>query len=232
MELMETIKILDIGDMQNGFMQTTGNLSIPGARDLIGPADAFLRRVRDGFFDYTLIVLDTHFPEEYSLSEESRSFPFHCEYGMNDWDLAIDTRGLPEVRYLMKNEFSMWSTKRKYDLSFADPKARAVYDTLFHVTDRRFEPSEQIPRAEFIRAICPAGNPAGIDVTLMGVASDYCNRYAMEGWLAYGARVTILEDLTKGIEKETRQVLAEDRYRGYDDRLRMIDSGKYLKERS
>ena len=229
---MEPIRILDIGDMQNGFMHEHGNLSIPGACDLIAPANAFLQRVGDGFFDYTLIVLDTHFPEEYALSEESRSFPFHCEYGTNDWDLAIDTRGLPEVRYLMKNEFSMWSTKGKHELSFADPVSKAAYENLFYCIDTLHDPSERIPRDEFIRGICPAGNPSVIDVTLMGVASDYCNRYAMEGWLAYGARVTILEDLTRGIKKETRQVLAEDQYRRYAGRLRMVDSAEYLREHS
>ncbi len=47
------------------------------------------------------------------------------------------------------------------------------------------------------------------DVVLFGVASDICNRAAIAGWLALGASVTVLEDLTRGIFKETREVVQE-----------------------
>lgn len=50
------------------------------------------------------------------------------------------------------------------------------------------------------------------DVYLVGVASDICNRAATDGWLARGAKVTIIEDLTRGIFKETKDVAAEPQY--------------------
>ncbi len=47
------------------------------------------------------------------------------------------------------------------------------------------------------------------EVVLFGVASDICNRAAIAGWLALGAQVTVLEDLTRGILKQTREVVQE-----------------------
>ncbi len=228
---MKKIKLLAIGDMQNGFTQEDGNLYIQGARDIIAPINAFLRLVRDGDFEYTFIVQDTHFAEEYGRSEESKAFPIHCEYGTRDWELSVDVSGLPNKWYLMKNQYSMWGAKGPHDIPFTDPTRKTAYDTLFHVVDDPHDPAEMSVRDDFIKAICRDYTSAALDVTLLGVASDYCNRYAMEGWLARGAHVTILRDLTKGIEKETPQVLAEDAYRHYTNgRLRAVDSAEYLRE--
>ncbi|MDV2480437.1 isochorismatase family protein [Methanoculleus sp. Wushi-C6] len=228
---MEKVRILQIGDMQNGFTQEDGNLYVKGAQDIIAPANDFLRRVRDGVFDRTLIILDTHFAEEYSRTEEGKVFPVHCEYGTDDWELAIDVSGLPNKRYLTKNRFDMWSEKRSEDTPFNDPGRKAAHENLFHFVDNPYEPGERVAREEYVRAISPGRNLAGVEVTLFGVASDYCNRYAMEGWLERGASVTIVQDLTKGIEKETPQVLDEPQYRQYiGSRLRAVDSVGYLRE--
>lgn len=228
---MNRVSILQIGDMQNGFIQEDGNLYVPGAENLIDPANDFLRQVNEGVFDLTLVVLDTHFQEEYYETEESRQFPIHCEYGTRDWELAIDLKGLPNIRYLMKNNFSMWTNPGRRALQCIDPVKKRVHNTLFHILDDPHTPSECIPRDEFLKTFFSGCIPAEVEITLIGVASDYCNRYSMEGWLSRGARVTILKDLTKGIEKETPLVLAEDRYRRYvPGRLRAVESTKYLQE--
>lgn len=228
---MNRIKILEIGDMQNGFTREDGNLYVPGAKDLISPANEFLRRVGNDVFDLVLVVLDTHFREEYRESEEARQFPLHCEYGTRDWELSIALPGLRNTRYLMKNNFSMWADPVQRALSFTDPAKKVAYENLFHILDDPRDPTERTPRDEFLDAINPGGASAEIEVILMGVASDYCNRYSMEGWLSLGARVTILQDLTKGIGKETHEILSEDRYRRVvPDRLRAIGWKDYLRE--
>lgn len=228
---MNRVSILQIGDMQNGFIQEDGNLHVPGAENLIGPANDFLRQVSGDVFDLILIVLDTHFREEYYETEESRQFPIHCEYGTRDWELALDLKVSPNIRYMMKNNFSMWTNPGKRALQCTDPGKKRVYDNLFHILDDPHAPSECIPRDEFLKAFFPGSLAADVEVTLFGVASDYCNRYSMEGWLSRGAGVTILQDLTKGIEKETPHVLAEDRYRRYiPERLRAVESAQYLRE--
>lgn len=227
---MKPVKILHIGDMQNGFTREDGNLYVNGAQDILARANIFLRQVRDGVFDFTIIILDTHFAEEYHQSEEGKLFPIHCEYGTNDWELAIDVSGLPNIQYFMKNQFDMWGEKKEQHIPFMDPQKKITYDNLFHMVDDPHEPTRAVPRDDFITAIT-SGNSVNIDVTMIGVASDYCIRYAMEGWLARGARVTIVHDLTKGIEKETLQILEENKYQSFDSgRLRSISVSEYLNE--
>ena len=228
---MRPVKILDISDMQNGFMHEDGNLYIPEAQKIIAPTNNFLRQVGNTVFDFTLIILDTHFLEEYSQTEEGKQFPIHCEYGTDDWKLSVDVSGLPEKRYLMKNQFDMWGESRGLDIQFNDRNRKIAHDNLFHFIDNPHTVTKKETRDDFISSITPDTTSANIEVTIIGVASDYCNRYAMEGWLARGARVTIIQDLTKGIEKETPQILNEDRYQQYGTtRLRSVDSAEYLKE--
>ncbi|HWQ67248.1 MAG TPA: isochorismatase family protein [Methanospirillum sp.] len=226
---MKIIKILHIGDMQNGFTQKNGNLYVKGAQDIISPTNVFLNQVCDRVFDHTFIILDTHFAEEYHQSEEGKIFPIHCEYGTTDWELSVEVSGLPNKQYLTKNQFNMWGEKSVQDILFTTPQRKMAYDMLFHVVDDPNAPTRHMPRDECIRAISSGYNGATIEVTMIGVASDFCIRYAVEGWLVRGARVTIIHDLTKGIEKETFQVLEEERYHQYaSDRLRAVTSTEFL----
>lgn len=228
---MRTIKILQIGDMQNGFVHKDGNLYVSGASAIIRPANDFLARVPDGFFDYILVILDTHFAEEYTGSEESQMFPLHCEYQTEDWELAADISGLKKPMFLMKNRFNMWSAVPESQHVMSDPQIQAIHDRLFFFLDSVTSPTVQIPRDEFIASLLRESDGGQVEVTLFGVASDYCNRFAMDGWLERGARVTILADLTKGIEKESDEVLSECAYRHYShERLRLISSADCLKE--
>jgi nicotinamidase/pyrazinamidase len=231
--VMKPVRILDIGDMQNSFLQPDGSLSIPGADRIIAPARAFLHAARDGFFDHTFVVMDTHFAEEYPGSEESRQFPIHCAYGTRDWEPAVDVAGLPGVRYLMKNRFDMWADPQASPVRIRDPGRRAAYGNLYRFVDDPHNPRESSGRDEYLMAICPAGQRPEPEVTLLGVAADYCNRFALEGWLARGARVTILGDLTRGIRKEWPEVLAEEQYRDYGaGRVRVISSAAFLDEQT
>jgi nicotinamidase/pyrazinamidase len=228
---MKSVKILEIGDMQNGFTREDGNLYIKGAQEIIAPTNNFLRQVRKDVFDYTLIILDTHFAEEYGKTEEGKMFPIHCEYGTNDWELSIDVSDLPNKHYFTKNQFNMWSEKRLHPVSFSDSIRKNAYDNLFHFIDNPCKPTKKVSRDDFIKAMSPDHNSAKIEVTMIGVASDFCNRYAMEGWLSRGAHVTIIQNLTKGIEKETPQVLNENIYRQYkNNQLQSVDSNEYLRE--
>lgn len=227
---MKRIKILEIGDMQNGFIQPEGNLYVGGAEALVTPANEFLRHVATGVFDLILIVLDTHFSEEYGASEEARQFPLHCEYGTWDWELSVDVSGLSNAQYLMKNQFNLWSNKRA-TVTCNGPGRQLAYDHLFCVIADPGKPEGNVALGDFLKKFHTGWTPVETEVTLIGVASDYCNRFSMEGWLRAGARVTIIQDLTKGIAKETQQVLAEDQYRQYEDgSLRAVDSARYLRE--
>jgi nicotinamidase/pyrazinamidase len=228
---MKSVKILHIGDMQNGFTREDGNLYVPGAQNIIDPTNNFISQVKDCDFDYTFIILDTHFSEEYYQSEEGKLFPIHCEYGTRDWELSINISGLPRRHYLTKNQFDMWSQKPGTNIKIISPLKNRAYDTLFHLIDDPYSSTRSIIRDEFISTIRSGKDNPIIEVTMIGVASDYCIRYAMEGWLVRGARVTIIQDLTKGIEKEIQEVLDEDQYCAFStDRLRSISSKECMKE--
>ncbi|MEN6343558.1 MAG: isochorismatase family protein [Methanospirillum sp.] len=223
------MRILQIGDMQNGFTREDGNLYVAGAREIIAPANEFLRRV-GGAFDLALIVQDTHFAETYGDSAESEAFPLHCEYGTRDWELSVAVPALPNTRYLLKDTYSMWNDGEPASRP-NDARQRAAYELLFQVVDDPLAPTERTSRDEFLRAIGLGGDEADVEVAMLGVAADYCVRFAMEGWLARGARVTVLSDLTRGIEKEAEQVLEEERYRAYGDgRLRSVESAEFLRD--
>ena len=227
---MNPVRILDIGDMQNGFLQPDGRLSIPGARGIIRPARAFLRAAAGSdLFDHTFVVMDTHFAEEYADSGESRQFPLHCEYGTRDWELAVDVTGLPAVRYLMKNRFSMWLERDGSGARIHDPVRKAAYENLYRFVTDPHDPRNGILRDEYLFGILHGGTREPPEVTLFGVAADFCNRYAMEGWVARGARVTILSDLTRGIAKEWPEVLCEEQYRSIGPgSVRVMSSREFL----
>lgn len=229
---MNPVRILDIGDIQNGFLAADGRLSILGAHEIIGPANAFLQKAAgSGLFDHTFVIMDTHFSEEYAHSAESRQFPIHCEYGTRDWELAVDVFGLPRLRYLMKNRFSMWLERDGSGARIREPVRMAAYENLYRFVEDPLDRRNGVPRDEYLRSIFQNSPRAAPEVTLFGVAADFCNRYAMEGWVARGARVTILGDLTRGIEKEWPEVLAEERYRSIGPgSVRVMSSREFLEE--
>ena len=51
--------------------------------------------------------------------------------------------------------------------------------------------------------------PNNTDVYVMGVASDYCVKYAITGYLTRGYNVIVLQDLCRGIERQIDDVVAE-----------------------
>jgi len=217
--------------MQNGFISESGNLYVSGSKDLIIPTNKFLSQLKITDFDYIFVVLDTHFAEEYQQSDEGKQFPIHCEFGSSDWDLSIDIPNLPQIYFILKNRFDMWSQHYETDITMGSPQRKNAYESLFKVIDNPLNPVSSIPRDEFISTIAPRKPETEIEVSMVGVASDYCIRYAMEGWLINNARVTIISDLTKGIEKEIDEVICEEKYRHYlPDRLRLVTSERYLQE--
>jgi len=226
------MRILDISDMQNGFTQKDGNLYVHDSVDIIQPINQFLKQINKDYFNFIFIVQDTHFSEEYYGSEESSLFPIHCEYGTKDWDLSIDVSDLSNKWFLSKNQFDMWSKNGLKNIVVRDEKRKVAYDNLFHFVDNPHDPTIRIARDDFFTSYIQDFQKESLDVTVIGVASDICNRYAMEGWLSLGAKVTIIDDLTKGIQKETAEILNEKKYDQYNGRLRSVTSNQYLQELS
>lgn len=197
------VRVLDIVDMQVDFMKASGKLAVPGAEALIERTNEYFRSVKKGDFAVALFKYDTHFAVEYPHSPESQSFPdIHCEYGTPGWQLAVDDsalQGKVPVYYMSKNTFDMWAdnpVSKLSTLTFDNPDDRDAYKNLYHATQDRAARSGGYMREAFMELVADMEN---MEVTVIGVASDFCVHDAILGYLQRGATVKVVEDLVTGI---------------------------------
>ena len=61
-------------------------------------------------------------------------------------------------------------------------------------------------------------------IFLMGIATDYCVKYAMEGFLPKGAKVTVLSDMVHELFTPLNTLLADAKYAPYRDKGRLEDT--------
>ena len=205
----KTYKILHIEDMQNDFVLPTGALPVPGADALVEPVNNFLFTVTRASFNLVLVTLDTHFPALYADEEEAGKFPLHCVHGTPGGQMAVDLSVLPEnipVKYMTKNVFDMWA-KRPRHLEDGNPD-KSAHDNLFRIMSDPTGKKGSLARDYFFENL--RARPSETEVAIIGVAADYCVKYAALGYAQRGYHVVVLEDLTKGIKRDFAQVLAED----------------------
>ena len=117
-------------------------------------------------------------------------FPIHCVRGTPGWANVLDPDlldpAIPRYR-LEKGVFDMWAEP---GLAVEEP-----------ATGRRTD------RDRFFDALAREGVE---EVAVIGVAADYCVRWAVEGLLARGFRVVVIAGLTRGIEREAEAVAAAE----------------------
>ena len=179
-------------DTQWDFMAEDGALSVAGADALVAPMQAWLSGLSPSDVTGVLFTFDTHFVETYAASPEAQMFPIHCVRGTRGWsnmlDVALLDPAIPAWR-IEKGVFDMW----------AEPGLA--------IEDARDASNPTILREDFFAALAANGIT---DVTVIGVAADYCVRWAIEGLIARGFTVTVPAGLTRGIERQIDVVAAED----------------------
>lgn len=184
--------IVIVVDTQRDFMAAGGALSVAGAEALVEPMARWLSNRRADDTAAVLLTFDTHEPEVYAASAEAAEFPPHCVRGTPGWenmlDMTVIDAEIPLFR-LEKGVFAMWQE-----------------DGLF-VRDARDPAGLAIPREQFFAGLKRAGVN---DAIVIGVAADYCVRYAIEGLVARGFAVTVPADLTRGIARQIDAVVAQD----------------------
>ena len=175
-------------DTQRDFMAADGALSVPGAEALVEPMRAWLKALAPGEIAGVLFTFDTHLPAIYAGSAEAEAFPIHCVRGSEGWanmlDGALVDPAIPAWR-IEKGVFDMWAEDGLVIEDARDPAASPV------ARDRFF--------AEL--------KARGIgEVEVIGVAADYCVRWAIAGLLERGFAVTVPAALTRGIERTIEEV--------------------------
>jgi nicotinamidase/pyrazinamidase len=190
-------------DTQKDFMAADGALSVAGADALIEPMQAWLRALDPLDTAGVLFTFDTHEPEEYEGSAEAETFPIHCVRGCDGWhnvlDVALLDPAIPAWR-IEKGVFDMWA------------------EDGLSIKDARDPTGQAMPREAFFECLRAKGVT---DVTVIGVAADYCVRWAIEGLAARDYRVDIPEQLTRGIDRQIR-VVADDDFAGLPVRVTRI----------
>ena len=177
-------------DMQRDFVAADGALPVGGAEAIVQPMKAWLAVLRSEDVAGVLFTADTHVPAIYAVSTEAEEFPPHCEKGTPGWKNVLDPDAIDPampVYRLEKGMFDMWAEP---DLTIA------VVAT-----------GEQIARDAFFAELKARGVN---EVTVIGVAADYCIRWAIEGLLARGFPVEVPTRLTRGIRRPIEQVIADD----------------------
>jgi nicotinamidase-related amidase len=186
------MRFVIVVDTQRDFMAADGALSVAGAEALVPEAERFLAALKPDDTAGVLFTYDSHEPEIYAASPEAEQFPPHCVKGSAGWDnmlsaAAVDA-AIPVYR-LEKGVFDMW----------AEPDAV--------LRDERNPDAPSLPRDSLFERLRLDGVR---QVTVIGVAADYCVKWAVEGLLARGFDVTVPEALTQGIARQIRDVAAED----------------------
>ncbi len=173
-------------DTQADFMHADGALAVAGADALIAPMQAWLAALDPAETAGVLFTFDTHLADTYPGSPEAEQFPIHCVRDTPGWQNVLDAAAIPAgipVYRIEKGVFDMW----------AEP-------------DLVIEGSATIGRDAFFAGLKAAGVT---QVTVIGVAADYCVRWAVDGLVARGFAVDVPPALTRGIARQIEQVVAE-----------------------
>jgi len=183
-------KFVIVVDAQNDFMLNTGALSVPQADTVITKINDYLKTLKVKKTAGVLFTFDTHDLSTYPGSKESEQFPPHCLKGHTGWNLAVDPRSVSPsipVWKLEKNVFDMWEEKSSFIRGVLTDYDR---DYFFN----------QMLKEQKIK-----------EVEVVGVAADYCVKFAIQGLVDRNYMVRIpSSDLTKGISRSIGQVVRED----------------------
>jgi nicotinamidase/pyrazinamidase len=168
-------------DTQYDFMFSDGKLYVPGAEEIL-PALARLTRHARAAGVRLLGSVDHHAPGDAELSatpDFKATFPPHCLAG---------TPGAAKVD-ATRPERPLWVDAEPVDV---DKVRHHAGEVLFR--KQRFDVFSNPNTERVVAALAPD------DIVVYGVAQDVCNRYAIEGFLARGYRVTALRDAMRAID--------------------------------
>lgn len=205
-------------DSQVDFMMQDGRLPVAGAEEIIAPGIRFLANLDPSKVAAVLMTFDTHSEESFIGSPENLGnsdagepgFPIHCEKGTPGWENVFNPAIIPTqiaVHSLEKGVFNMWEEPTVDVISGmfgASVVMRGGGQVEGSDSDGRVYRSD---RDRYFAHLHANGITKAI---VIGVAADFCVKYAIEGLLKRGFDVTVPAHLTRGIIRQIDQVAAED----------------------
>lgn len=202
-------KILIIVDTQVDFVMRYGKLSVDGAENIVIPGIGILLHLKNSEYAAVLFTYDTHAAEQYIGSLENLGnpetgtpgFDIHCEKGGPGWENVFHASMIPAeipVYRLEKDVFNMWE--------------KDGGNTLIYTVSRSQPGTQEVSRAGYHREyFFDQIIPKSVDTaTVIGVASDFCVKDAIQGLLERGLNVEVIEAATAGIVRDIRQVVADE----------------------
>jgi len=180
-------KFLVVVDTQYDFMMPDGALYVGSAEDIIVPGTKFLANLDADEYEGVLFTFDTHDPKTWDSMLESKEFPIHCVKNTSGWTNVFNDKLVPRqipIYLLEKGVFNMWEEERLSFLQIDRSTSiiRPVMDFLL--------------RDEFFKQMSEKDE---VVIQVMGVASDYCVKWAVDGFVKRGFKVEVIEELCRGI---------------------------------
>ena len=184
-------------DTQHDFMHADGKLYVPDAEHIIGN----LKRLTDYAHTHGIRVIasaDDHVaghPEISDTPDWKNTFPPHCMRG------TPGQKKLPETAL---RDPLVIEPARTDPAALAERVRAHMGDILFH--KHRFD----VFTNDNVRTVLDVLAPA--DIVLYGVATDVCDKAAVEGLLERlpHARLFVVTDAVKGIDKDISEQLLKE----------------------
>ena len=194
----DEFKAVLVIDAQYDFMDSGGALFVPGSNVITPILNEYLESLslENGYIG-VLFTADTHSPETYPGSPEAEQFPPHCYTGTDGFNFAVEPQRVPKETpkfILNKGVFNMWE------------ESGLLVRPLKSEGEVAAVGGEQ-KREAFFKNLTSAGVE---DIEVVGVAADYCVKWAVQGLLDRGFAVTLYDNLTAGIERDIHEVVKDD----------------------
>lgn len=183
-------KLVVFIDTQVDFMVDGAALYVPGAQELISKLNNFAYHLDPNDVEAVLFTFDTHNAASYEGSEEAKQFPIHCVENTPGWANVVNHKLIHDdiqPFFLHKGVFDMWAEEHVLVESYRTGWAE--------LRDGWFEEFEH----------------QGMNhVVIVGVASDFCVKWAADGFMNRGWHVEIPRGLTAGIVRDADTMVRED----------------------
>ena len=192
-------KFLVVVDTQYDFVMPNGKLYVKGAEQIIVPGIEFLANLNPQAYEGVLFTFDTHTPKVYTGSPESELFPIHCVSGTPGWQNVFN-------KDIIHRDIKVWGLEKGVFNMWEEPN-----EELFHEAWMGDAESHKLVNRDVFFESLPKTSTL---IEVFGVASDYCVKQAVDGFVERGFAVAVIDQLCQGINLTTKEVFDTAQYIG------------------